>query len=68
MFNKHKIHLLGLNKIWVPGREFHHLKEILNETGYEITNSKIAFNSKVYLEDKYSLKDLFIICLITKFT
>ena len=59
MVNKHKIHLLGLNKIWVPGREFHHLKEILSETGCKITNSKIAFNAKVYLEDKYSLKKSF---------
>lgn len=59
MAYKHKIHLLGLNKIWVPGREFYHLKEILSETGREITNSKFAFNSKVYLEDKYSLKRSF---------
>ena len=48
-----------MNKIWVPGREFYHLKEILSETGREITNSKFAFNSKVYLEDKYSLKKSF---------
>tara|TARA_Y100000816_G_scaffold287520_1_gene270402 strand:+ start:213 stop:1214 length:1002 start_codon:yes stop_codon:yes gene_type:complete len=59
MVNKQKIHFLGLNKIWVPGREFHHLKEILSEVGCKITNSRIAFNSKVYLEDKYSLKKSF---------
>ena len=55
MVKKQKIHFLGLNKIWVPGREFHHLKDILSEVGCKITNSRIAFNSKVYLEDKNKL-------------
>ena len=35
------------------------LKDILSEVGCKITNSRIAFNSKVYLEDKYSLKKSF---------
>lgn len=59
IFNKNKIHLLGLNKKWVPGREFHHLKEILNDKGFKISNSKFAFGSKVYLHDKYSLRKSF---------
>ena len=28
IFKKNKVHLLGLNKIWVPGREFYYIKKI----------------------------------------
>ena len=56
IFKKNKVHLLGLNKIWVPGREFYYIKKILQNFEIKISSSKFAFGSKVYLHDKYSLK------------
>ncbi len=50
---------MGLKKIWVPGREFNHLEKILHNLGFEISTSKFAFKTKVYLHDKYSLKKSF---------
>ncbi len=59
ILNKNKIHLLGLNKIWVPGREFYYLKKILQNSEFKISSSKFAIGSKVYLHDKYSLRKSF---------
>lgn len=59
IFKGNKIHLLGLKKKWVPGREFNHLEKILHNLGFEISTSKFAFKTKVYLHDKYSLKNSF---------
>jgi len=57
--SKQKIHFLGLNKLWVPGREFSEVTKILENSDYLVSKNKLAFNSKVYLHDKYSLKRSF---------
>ena len=57
--NKKKIHLLGLNKPWSPGWDFFYLNKILTNSGFNISKSKFALNSNVYLHDKFSLKKSF---------
>ena len=48
IFKGNKIHLLGLKKKWVPGREFNHLEKILQNLGFEISTSKIAFKTNSF--------------------
>tara|TARA_Y100000590_G_scaffold465931_1_gene639698 strand:- start:3077 stop:4075 length:999 start_codon:yes stop_codon:yes gene_type:complete len=50
-----KIYLPGLNSTWVIKQEFLSLKNILLKKNYNISDSKIAFNSIVYLPSQYSL-------------
>ena len=54
-----KIHLLGLNKPWSPGWDFFYLDKILTNSGFSTSSSKFAFNSNVYLHDKFSLRKSF---------
>ena len=56
---KKKIHLLGLNKPWSPGWDFFYLDKILTNSGFSTSSSKFAFNSNVYLHDKFSLRKSF---------
>lgn len=51
-----KIHLLGLNQKWVPGKEFFFLNKNLKKFGFKTSSSKFAINSIVYLSGKYELK------------
>lgn len=51
-----KIHLLGMDQKWSPGWDFHYLKKTLKDLDIPTSKSKFAFNSDVYLPNKYFLK------------
>lgn len=53
---KKKIHLLGLNQKWTLKWDFFYISQILKKNNLKISNSKFAFNTKVYLANRYQLQ------------
>ena len=61
MLKKNRIHLPGLQlKVnWVIKNEFENLERLLTKNNFQVSGSKIAFASRVYLPDRYCLNKSF---------
>ena len=61
MLKKNRIHLPGLQlKVnWVIKNEFENLEKLLIKNNFQVSGSKIAFASRVYLPDRYCLNKSF---------
>lgn len=56
---KKKVHLLGIGQKWTLKWDFFYISKILQKNNIEISRSKFAINSKVYLANRYQLKKSF---------
>lgn len=52
-----KIHLLGINQKWTLQWDFYYISKILQNNNCKLSNSKFAFNSKIYLANRYQLNN-----------